>query len=166
MRWSIRHLALGALIVAATAGVAFAIASQGTAPDAAITQASREEAAPVETQLSSFAPIPAFEVLDTTAAPLVIRAGEREPDYYLDPGQVTVLAGRIRVLFVNEGNRAHTFNVKNRGEWTDMYNFALVNPGEQLELEFSITEPGAYVIFCMLYKQVDHGQTGVLTIVP
>jgi plastocyanin len=95
---------------------------------------------------------------------LEIRAGEHDSFYYYTPSDVAARPGAIRVTFINEGARQHTFNVKQRDEWRDLYNFPLVQPGDSAVFEFELLEPGAYVFYCQLYKHVDHGQTGVIQV--
>jgi plastocyanin len=99
---------------------------------------------------------------EATRTDIEVRAGEHDSVYYYAPADVAVHLGVIRVTFVNEGARQHTFNVKRRDEWRDLYNFPLVQPGERDVFEFELWEPGDYVFYCQLYKHVDHGQTGVL----
>ena len=102
--------------------------------------------------------------LNYAASPqdLSVRAGENDSVYYYSPDQIRVQAGVIRVTFINEGARQHTFNIKRQDEWRDLYNFPLVQSGESSVFEFELWEPGTYVFFCQLYKHVDHGQTGVI----
>lgn len=95
---------------------------------------------------------------------VIVHAGEQDSVYYFTPSDVRVAPGAVRVTFVNEGARAHTFNVKRLDEWRDLYNFPLVQPGESSIFEFELLDPGAYVFYCQLYKHVDHGQTGVINV--
>jgi plastocyanin len=109
--------------------------------------------------------IPAPVSSQATVTELTVRAGEADEVYYYTPDVLTVRGGRVRLTFVNEGMRGHTFNLKQQGKWRDLYNFPLVQAGEMDVFEFEIT-PGEYVFFCSLYKHVDHGQTGMLVVTP
>lgn len=102
----------------------------------------------------------------TSVAHIEIRAGEHDSAYYYAPNELSVQPGPVRVTFVNEGAQQHTFNVKKRDEWRDLYNFPLVQPGGQDVFEFEFLEPGSYVFYCQLYKHVDRGQTGLLLVSP
>jgi plastocyanin len=116
--------------------------------------------------LVAFHALPASAGAETTVAELTVRAGEADEVYYYTPDVVEVRPGLVRVTFVNEGRRGHTFNLKQKDEWRDLYNFPLVQAGESNVFEFELTTQGAYVFFCSLYKHVDHGQTGTLVVVP
>jgi plastocyanin len=109
-------------------------------------------------------PAPAAAVV--TTQDVVVRAGEQDSVYYYSPDLLRVPAGFVRVTFVNEGARQHTFNVKRADEWRDLYNFPLVQAGESNVFEFELWEPGDYVFYCQLYKHVDHGQTGIIRVSP
>jgi plastocyanin len=92
-------------------------------------------------------------------------AGERSREYYFEPDQIQVKPGTVRVKFFNEGERAHTFNVKNKGnDWSDMLNFDTVFHGQETTAEFTILEEGAYLFYCALYGHLDLGQFGTLTV--
>jgi plastocyanin len=97
-------------------------------------------------------------------AQITIRAGEAER-YYFEPSALELAAGTHEVRFVNEGSKPHTFNIKTQ-DWDTLYNFDKLDPGAESILQFTLTEPGAYVFYCILYKHVDQGQTGLLTIMP
>ena len=108
--------------------------------------------------------LPASVRAETAVAELTVRAGEAHEVYYYAPDVIEVRPGLVCVTFVNEGMRGHTFNLKQKDEWRDLYNFPLVQAGETNVFEFELTAPGAYVFFCSLYKHVDHGQTGFLVV--
>ena len=116
----------------------------------------------VPIQAPQVAPGPAGVSSVRTVQSVTIRAGERER-YYFAPNVLQLRTGTVQVRFVNEGLRPHTFNVKTP-EWRDLFNFAQVNPGNEASFEFSLEEPGSYVFYCILYKHVDFGQTGQLTL--
>ena len=95
---------------------------------------------------------------------LTVRAGERDREYYFEPGQLQVRPSNVRVRFINEGSRAHTFNIKNKGEWSDRFNFDTIYPGQETTAEFTILEEGPYLFYCALYGHLDFGQYGTLTV--
>jgi plastocyanin len=170
----VRILKLGALtLIAAGALTALAVAcssggDEGPASTAVAFTATPLAVAPTVAPVPS--PMPATgSSVSTGSGPaqqITVRAGERGLEYYLESDPVVVKAGTVQVRFVNEGTRAHTYNVKNLGRWSDMYNFPLVQPGEETSFQFEITQPGDYMYYCMLYGHLDQGQFGTLTVSP
>jgi len=96
---------------------------------------------------------------------ITIVAGERTREYYFEPNEIRVKPGKVRVRFINEGERAHTFNIKNRGnDWSDKFNFDTIFSGQETTVEFTILEEGPYLFYCALYGHLDFGQFGTLTV--
>lgn len=130
---------------AARAGEAAATAAAGAGSAAATAVQSADRATP------------------TASAPQAVEI--KMGDYFFDPKDVTVRPGTIRVTLPNSGpERPHTFVVKQKDGNGDLFRSERVNTGDTQTVEFTITEPGTYPIYCALPGHADRGQTGTLIV--
>jgi plastocyanin len=90
----------------------------------------------------------------------------RAADYTFAPREFSLRPGRVRLTFVNDGGERHTFNVKNLDYRGELFNSGTFEPGETAVMEFSISGPGVYTFFCIMYGHQNKGQDGVLIVQP
>jgi plastocyanin len=101
-----------------------------------------------------------------TATPAGPQAVEiKMGDYFYEPKDVTVRPGTVRVTLPNSGpERPHTYAVKKLDGSADLFRSERVNTGDTQTVEFTVTEPGTYQVYCTLPGHADRGQTGTLVV--
>jgi uncharacterized cupredoxin-like copper-binding protein len=120
------------------------------------------------TSESTVAPPAATAAAQATAQapqPVTVKSGERGGEYFFEPKDLSVPAGKLTVTLDNSGpERPHTWAVKNKnGE--DVARIERTPVGSTGTAEFALTEPGTYEIYCTLPGHADRGQRGTLTVV-
>jgi plastocyanin len=120
------------------------------------------------TTSSAIAPaLPAPSPTSAPAATIGIQSiTVRAADYTFAPREFSLRPGRVRLTFVNDGGERHTFNVKNLDYRGELFNSGTFEPGETAVMEFSISGPGVYTFFCIMYGHQNKGQDGVLIVQP
>jgi plastocyanin len=86
-------------------------------------------------------------------------------DYWYDPKEITVRPGTIRLTLTNTGpERPHTIAVKNRSGQGDLVRSERAPVGGAASIEFTVSEEGAYQLYCTLPGHADRGQVGTLNV--
>jgi uncharacterized cupredoxin-like copper-binding protein len=145
---------------AAPATAAAAATREATAaPAAAATSAATR--APVAAATSAATAAPAAAAT-TAAGPqtMEVKAG----DFFYDPKAVSFKVGAIALTMSNGGDRPHTLYVKKQGGSAELAKTDRVEPGKTATLQFTITEPGTYELYCNLPGHADRGQKATLTV--
>jgi uncharacterized cupredoxin-like copper-binding protein len=119
-------------------------------------------AAAAATTAATSAPAAAATSAAAPAGPqtMELKAG----DFFYDPGTVSVKTGAIQITMNNGGERPHTLNVRKQGGGPELAKLPQVQPGKSGTLDFTITEPGTYELFCTLPGHADRGQKATLTV--
>jgi plastocyanin len=124
-----------------------------------------EEPAAIE---STVAPAPATAAAQATAqAPqtVIVKSGERGGEYFFEPKDLSVAAGKLTVTLDNSGpERPHTWAVKSKTGEGDVARVERTPVGSTGTAEFTLTEAGTYEIYCTLPGHADRGQRGTLTV--
>ena len=81
-------------------------------------------------------------------------------DFFYDPNDITVDAGRIRFLLSNVGKTAHRFSVTGEGVKASTKN---VGAGRETTFELDLA-PGVYKVGCTLGDHEKRGSVGKLTV--
>jgi plastocyanin len=81
-------------------------------------------------------------------------------DFFYDPNDITVDAGRIRFLLSNVGKTAHRFSVTGEGVKVSTKN---VGAGRETTFEVDLA-PGVYKVGCTLGDHEQRGSVGKLTV--
>ncbi|MPZ48766.1 MAG: hypothetical protein GEU75_05540 [Dehalococcoidia bacterium] len=92
---------------------------------------------------------------------LTVTAG----DWYFEPNNFMAKTGIVRVSFNSMGPMfPHTFAVKNLNGEGELFSSDRVENGQMASFEFTVSQPGAYQVICVVRGHVDRGQTGTLTV--
>lgn len=83
-------------------------------------------------------------------------------DFFYDPKEVTVKAGRVRFLLSNVGQTAHRFSVTGEGVKVSTNN---VGAGRESVFEVDLS-PGPYKMGCTLGDHEKRGSVGKITVTP
>ncbi|MBI4215887.1 MAG: cupredoxin domain-containing protein [Chloroflexi bacterium] len=81
-------------------------------------------------------------------------------DFFYNPNDITVNAGRIRFLLSNVGKTAHRFSITGEGVNTSTNN---VGAGRETTFELDLA-PGVYKVGCTLGDHEKRGSVGKLTV--
>lgn len=122
--------------------------------DTASSTSTANEATPASAAAAVATPVPP-QVLE-------IRAG----DYFFEPKDVSVRTGAVRVTLSNSGpERPHTWVIKTLNGGGDLARTDRIAVGGSGTIEFTVSEPGTYEVYCSLPGHADRGQRGTLTVV-
>jgi plastocyanin len=100
-------------------------------------------------------------VAGTQAQVLTVEMGE----FFFEPSSLSVRPGAVTVNLTNVGERrAHTFIVKTLSGSDDLAGTDEIPLGESATLQFTLTQPGTYEVYCGVGNHAERGQTGTLTV--
>ena len=133
--------------------------------------------------VATAAPQPSTAAVASTAAPtsaaaaatatptgpqvVEVTEGEEGSAFYLRPGEVTVRPGAVTIKMTNMGPmRPHNVVVRTKAGDADLAKSANAEAGQSITLEFSVTEPGSYELYCSLPGHKDRGAKGTLIVQP
>jgi plastocyanin len=91
-------------------------------------------------------------------------------EFRIMPEDVSVAAGRLRIVAVNVGRLTHNLHVVQEDEEdreappTDLGGTGTAQPGETATFTFESLEPGEYRIVCTITNHDDLGQYGELIV--
>jgi plastocyanin len=94
-----------------------------------------------------------------TSPAIQVVMGERGPEYYFEPRQITVPTGAVRFAFTNAGMRRHNWVIEQLGQRTPD-----VDAGGAYEMSVTFTTPGTYQFICDLPGHAARGMTGQLIV--
>jgi len=103
----------------------------------------------------------------TPAGPQVVEvtAGEEGGGFYMRPGELTVRLGAVTIKLANAGPmRAHNVVVRTKAGDADLAKSPNAEAGQSTTLEFSVSEPGTYELYCSLPGHKDRGARGTLVV--
>ena len=158
-------LILASVLVVFTAG--FAVACGGDDDDSG---ASRSVAGP-DTGSSGgdyYAPSTAGSTSSAPAAAGVqeiqLKAGESGQAYFMNPKEVKLKPGQVKVTMSNDGpERPHNFVVRNLNGQGDLVTSERLNPGQTGSITFAVVA-GTYQFLCTLPGHADRGAQGTFVV--
>ena len=140
----------------ATAAAAASPAASGS-PAAAASPAAAGSPAAARTA----SPAPAAAAAQT----FTLKAGERGQEFYFEPKELTVTAGKVTIKLDNAGpERKHALLVRTKDGNGELAKMADVEVGQSGTLEFTVTDAGTYEFICPLRGHADRGQKGTMTV--
>jgi plastocyanin len=91
-----------------------------------------------------------------------VKAVENGNTYAFSPNVLSAKPGPVLVRYTNpDGNaRAHTFELKTVDGSADIVKSDEVQPGQTVELTFTMPADGTYAFLCYMRGHADRGQTG------
>ncbi len=88
---------------------------------------------------------------------------QTQDDYVFSPDRFTVAPGRVRLTLVNAAEQmTHNLKFEDDGPEPITAGIDFLGPGQEMTIEFEVTEPGDHEFVCTFHEQLN--QVGTMTV--